>query len=318
MIVAMEKDHVQVVSMSDDERKKGKYSPLTLQKALEAMNQDGLVVLKNVVDTDHIATINERMCLDAEKKRVDPSQTFNHGVKSNFLQRPPVTESSYLFEDVYFNPFLLQLANAYLGHTPIWNWLTSNVALSNTSGLRQPAHKDCAFAHPQYPYYFIANIPLCDFTVETGSTEFWLGSHAHASFREQVIATTPEQIVEYGRLGEPLPAITDEAKEARRAIRPPIQPECGPGDIMIRDLRLWHAGMPNESDKHRIMLGLGYQSPHYPNYSQRCHLPLSQQDFFMRSSAGGTVEVRANFYEDGEFDRLTKDTWFQLRPDYLA
>lgn len=125
--------------------------------------------------------------------------------------------------------------------------------------MRQPVHKDCTFAHPQYPYYFIANIPLCDFTTETGATEFWLGSHAHASFREQVIATTPEQIVEYGRLGEPLPAITEEAKEARRAIRPPIQPECAPGDIMIRDLRLWHAGMPNESDKHRIMLGLGYQ-----------------------------------------------------------
>lgn len=28
---------------------------------------------------------------------------------------------------------------------------------------------------------------------------------------------------------------------------------------MIRDLRLWHAGMPNETDSHRIMLGLGYQ-----------------------------------------------------------
>jgi hypothetical protein len=28
---------------------------------------------------------------------------------------------------------------------------------------------------------------------------------------------------------------------------------------MLRDLRTWHAGMPNESDNYRIMLALGYQ-----------------------------------------------------------
>ena len=125
--------------------------------------------------------------------------------------------------------------------------------------MRQPPHKDCAFAHPQYPYYFIANIPLCDFTIDNGATEFWLGSHAQASYREQIIATEPAQVADYGRLGDPLPAITGEAKDARRAIRPPIQPPCSPGDIMIRDLRLWHAGMPNGTDTHRIMIGLGYQ-----------------------------------------------------------
>lgn len=231
------------------------------------------------------------------------------------------------------------LLNRYLGHTPIWTWLTSNVALSHTSGMRQPPHKDCAFAHPQYPYYFIANIPLCEFTIDNGATEFWLGSHAQASYREQIIATEPAQIAEYGRLGEPLPAITEEAKEARRAVRPPIQPPCSPGDIMIRDLRLWHAGMPNGTETHRIMIGLGYQvlvlstfscfgrrtcadektwyqSPFYPNSRMRCHLPVSQRDFFKRS-AKDMVEVRADFYEDDEFETLTKDTHFELRPDYL-
>ncbi|KIW78222.1 hypothetical protein Z517_08055 [Fonsecaea pedrosoi CBS 271.37] len=317
MIATLQKDEVQVVTLSPDERRNGKYARATLQRALEAMHQDGLVVLKGVIDPAHIAAVNEKMCEDADRKRADPDQLYNHCVKSNFLQRPPVKDSSYLFDDVYFNPFLLQLANAYLGHKPIWNWLTSNVALSDTSGMRQPAHKDCSFAHPQYPYYFIANIPLCDFTVENGATEFWLGSHAHATSHEQIIATKPEEVVEYGRLGEPLPAITEEAKEARMAIRPPLQPECSAGDIMIRDLRLWHAGMPNGTDRHRIMIGLGYQSPHYPNYTMRCHLPLSQQNFFMKAGGHDMVEVRANFYEDGDFEKVTKDTHFELRPDYL-
>ncbi|KAI1609984.1 phytanoyl-dioxygenase family protein [Exophiala viscosa] len=299
-------DDVQSVPVSDDEHHQGKYSPLSLQKALEALHKDGLVLLKGVIDVKHIQALNDKMCADAELRRTDPNQVYNHGVKY----------ASYLFEDVYFNPFLLQVANAYLGHRPIWNWLTSNTALSHTSGLRQPPHKDCAFAHPQYPYYFIANIPLCEFSIDNGTTEFWLGSHAHASWREQVIATDPEQVVEYGRLGEPLPRINEEAKEARRRVRPPVQPACCPGDIMIRDLRLWHAGMPNGTDTHRIMIGLGYQSPVYPNHSMRCHLPASQKRFFSGSTSD-MVEVRASFYDDEEFQKLTKDAIFELRPDYL-
>ncbi|KAJ5924126.1 hypothetical protein N7466_008313 [Penicillium verhagenii] len=247
------------VILTDEERRYGKYSDLSIQRALEAMHQDGLVVLKGVVDIDHIEALNRQMSADAEKKRDDPNQVYNHSVKSNFLQRPPVTDPSLLYEDIYYNPFVLQLANAYLGHKPIWNWLTANTALANTGGMRQAVHKDNAFIHPQYPYYFIANIPLCSTSVENGATEFWLGSHAHTSNHDQKIATKPEEITAHYRLGEPLPAVTQEAQELRRAIRPPIQATCSAGDIMIRDIRLWHAGMPNETDTHRIMLGLGYQ-----------------------------------------------------------
>ncbi|KAJ5094773.1 hypothetical protein N7456_010634 [Penicillium angulare] len=100
------------VEMSDEERRNGKYSDLSLSKALEGMHQDGLVVLKGVVDLNHIAALNRQMSADAEKKRDDPTQTYNHSVKSNFLQRPPVAKSDLLYDDIYYNPFVLQLANA--------------------------------------------------------------------------------------------------------------------------------------------------------------------------------------------------------------
>ena len=54
-------------------------------------------------------------------------------------------------------------------------------------------------------------------------------------------------------------ALRPEIVEARREIRPPMQPTVKKGDIVIRDLRLWHAGMPNETDKERIMIAIGYQ-----------------------------------------------------------
>ena len=204
---------------------------------------------------------------------------------------------------------------SYLGHKPIWNWLTANTAIANTPGLRQPAHKDSSFAHPRYPYYFIANVPLVDFTTQNGATEFWLGSHAATSVDDQALATDPAKLSRYFKLGERTPWITDAAQEARRVSCAPLQPEVSRGDVMIRDLRLWHAGMPNRSGEHRIMLGLGYQSPSHPNFTMRAHLPASQQAFFL-GHAQDKVEVRANFYGAEEFAKTTADEFFDLRPTY--
>lgn len=112
----------------------------------------------------------------------------------------------------------------------------------------------------QCPFFVIANIPLCPFNATTGSTEFWLGSHASTTGHEQVI-TTPESSLANAklRIGDPITYVLPEVMEKRRLVRPPIQPSCEPGDIMLRDVRTWHAGMPNESENYRIMLALGYQ-----------------------------------------------------------
>lgn len=149
---------------------------------------------------------------------------------------------------------------SYLGSKPILNWMTSNNALANTGGMRQPVHKDNGYIHPQFPFYFIANIPLVDFSVANGSTEFWLGSHAHTDENDQRVAENDADRDAYPNSGptDPIPPVKLDVLEARRQIRPPIQPICNKGDIMIRDLRTWHAGMPNTSDEHRIMLALGY------------------------------------------------------------
>lgn len=314
---AQTKDCPHAIVHDKNERSRGLYSPETLGKVLGALHQDGLVLLKNVIDIDHVDAINSSMCAEVDRITADPTQGYNHGVKSNFLQRPPVGNSDLLYEDVYFNSFLLQVANAYLGHKPIFNWITSNNALANTGGMRQPVHKDNAYPHPQFPYYFIANIPLCDFGIENGATEFWLGSHAHTSEHDQVHVVDEKELeaYPYSKIGWPIPPVTDEAREARRQVRSPIQPECCKGDIMIRDIRTWHAGMPNTSDQHRIMIGLGYMSPHYPNFLQRCHLPESQRAFWLSSSQ---VELRANFWEDEEFKNIKKDSEFLVRPTYLC
>lgn len=145
-----------------------------------------------------------------------------------------------------------------------------SIRTSRSSILRYLLQQLCFFPLPSFsrtnkhqlkcPFFVIANVPLCPFNATTGSTEFWLGSHASTSGKDQVIAT-PETTLANAtlRVGDPVTYVLPEVVEMRRQIRPPIQPVCEKGDIMLRDLRTWHAGMPNESDQYRIMLALGYQ-----------------------------------------------------------
>lgn len=59
------------------------------------------------------------------------------------------------------------------------------------------------------------------------------------------------------------------------------------------------------------------QSPFHPNYKQRLHLPISLQECLL-GQAKNLVEVRANFYEDEEFEKSTADTFFDISPQYGA
>jgi len=215
--------------------------------------------------------------------------------------------------DPHFWMSLTTTSSRYLGSKPSWGFVTGNNALPKTNGLRQPVHKDITFFHPQCPFYVIANVPLCNFNPSTGSTEFWLGSHAHTSGDDQVLATPDSKLANAKlRVGEPTCNVKSDIVEQRLKIRPPIQPICEKGDIMLRDLRTWHAGMPNESDHYRIMLALGYQAQWYPNHTLRAKLPLSQGNFFFKHG-GQPIEVRADLLPDeADFGKL--NDIFDFRP----
>ncbi|KAJ9255534.1 hypothetical protein DTO207G8_2924 [Paecilomyces variotii] len=277
------------IPLSEAEKAKGKYSVATLRQILERFNDDGFLVLEDVVDVAHVEKINKYMQDDTDNvlREVYGSKAyFNHGVRSNILHCAPL-KPEYIFEDVYMNPFVIQVMNAYLGARPRWNFITGNNALGNTKGLRQPVHKDIRWSgHPTAPFYAIANVPLTDFSPENGSTEFWLGTHKITTTADQ--QTTPE--------GAMTCNVKIEKLEERRKVRPPVQVHAKKGSITLRDLRLWHAGMPNPSDEHRIMMALGYQARWYPNYTQRLKLPESMMNFFHHDD----IEIMANFVSDEE------------------
>ena len=83
-----------------------------------------------------------------------------------------------------------------------------------------------------------------------GSTEMWPGTHSQLS----IAGPKPEL------------RFTTEVLHARRAAVPPVQVVIPKGGMMVRDVRVWHRGMPNLSNPPapRHMLGVGYNAASDP------------------------------------------------------
>ena len=93
-------------------------------------------------------------------------------------------------------------------------------------------------------------------TPENGSTELWLGTHSISS-----------KDCQEGDHGERASGrIKTDMLEERRQVKPPCQPVVKKGSIVVRDLRLWHAGMPNfKKDEIRVMLAMIHFAGWYRN-----------------------------------------------------
>ena len=52
------------------------------------------------------------------------------------------------------------------------------------------------------------------------------------------------------------PRVPEALESLRAKVEPSIQPDACVGDVLIRDIRLWHRGVPNPSDRPRHMIAL--------------------------------------------------------------
>jgi hypothetical protein len=83
-------DAARSIFATPTELKASKYSIPNIQAALEALHQDGFVVLKSVVDVAHVQNLNAFMSKEAEDLVKNNSKPFNQGVKCKYsLNRKP-------------------------------------------------------------------------------------------------------------------------------------------------------------------------------------------------------------------------------------
>ncbi|EEU39363.1 uncharacterized protein NECHADRAFT_94287 [Fusarium vanettenii 77-13-4] len=198
-----------------------------LEKAVRHMHRDGLVVVEDVVPHEHLDLLNKKMVEDA----------------NTLLARDPIAT---------------QITTAVMGPRPKWTFCSANSAMATAPGgspQRQPVHSDADFAHPDHPFALVVNVPLVTATPENGSTEIWLGTHSSFGLDAQEGAHGDRAS---GRIREDL-------LRQREKLSPPLQPVIKKGSIIIRDLRLWHAGMPNTTQETRVMLAMIHFAPWFRN-----------------------------------------------------
>ena len=228
------------IDVSSNEVTAGALRPETCAAALKSLESDGFVVLKDIVDRDHLLQIQERMLADIPLILERTDAPFNW-ITGNLQQTAPPFPP-YLFRDILVNDLTIQVTKAAFGRHQFCDMFTGNTSMPSEQ--RQPVHFDFgplwpgrAFNHPAHG--FIINIPVVNMSAENGAVELWPKSH---------LVRIP-----YGNEGITL---TDEMLAEQRRIASPIQPTVPLGGVLIRDSRLWHAGMPNRTDTPRPMLAL--------------------------------------------------------------
>jgi len=283
-----------VLDITPDEVHSGRLAPGHLAEAASALREDGIVVLNGVIAPDHVAALREKMLADlpAYLARTDAPFNFNTG---NVQQEPPPF-APYLFKDVLLNDVVIAVTHALLGDGLHNGFYSGNTAVAG-SGQRQPVHADSgqlwphlAAAHP--PYGLVVNVPVVDISPENGSTEVWPGTQADTTITVQQgdIKLSPEVV------------------EARRAVRPPLQPTVRAGGVVIRDLRLWHAGMPNLTDTPRPMIAMIHWVSWWPG--GRVKFPKSAEAFFQHP----VLRTDAEFVE-GPINYIAHGGAYDFRKD---
>lgn len=249
-------NEVLAIEVSDEEVVSQSPSAETVGAAVTILQRDGIVIIRKVVDVDALTTINDVLIKESVLLTTQPHVHFNNDKAARNISQPPPYKADLMFETIWANPFTAAISAAILGPNPRVHFANGNTALPNATG-RQTVHADLGSDHLRFPFGLVANFFLVDTNYENGSTEIWVGTHRDTSIKDHV--DSPDAV---GGIS----SIRPELLEARREVRPPVQPAIQKGDLVLRDLRLWHAGMPNKSDSPRVMLAFGlfpwwYQNP---------------------------------------------------------
>ncbi|KAK5674195.1 hypothetical protein LTS10_013032 [Elasticomyces elasticus] len=280
-----------IVKISEDERISGNMAIEHIAEAVIALHRDGFVVLENVVDQEHCDVLDKLMCEEAEKMAKDQKTIWNDNVhapkekRSGNMQHAPPLQPELMYEDIWANKLTATVVAAILGPNPRCNFADGNTALGAGYGGRQIVHADMAYNFPQMPCTITANYYLKDASPANGSTELWLGSSRDTTFRDHKacrelgpgddpympkkisLHTEDDNYAMEANFG-----VREECLAARRKFAPPVQPSVKGGSVMLRDLRLWHAGIANPSNKTRIMLNF-IHTPWWYECPTRVNLP---------------------------------------------
>lgn len=225
--------------LSEEEIELGTMSSENLALALRTLRDVGYVVLEDVVPLEWVERAHK--ACDAELERyVAEGEGGEHLTKrwGHVSMLAPMV-SPYTDPVCVENPFAMQIMEAAMGKDIYCAFYNTNTAWPGST--YQPLHRDIQHLFPDYPYplpvsMVVVNFPMVDFNEANGSTEVYPGTHL-------VTDVDPE----------------DRQKLLERAaLLPSARTNITAGSLVVRDMRMWHRGMPNPSDTVRTMLAIVY------------------------------------------------------------
>jgi ectoine hydroxylase-related dioxygenase (phytanoyl-CoA dioxygenase family) len=203
----------------------------TLKAAVEAIHKDGYVVLSGVVDL----TVLDAMTPKLNEDTAELLRRGDTGILPGHLSQSMPRSKEHIYSNVVTNPLVIQVTARMLGDGVHNHFYNGNTNMPGSQ--MQPLHRDAPHLWPDpiHPVMSIViNISPVDVDESNGATELWPGTH-------KIIGST---------------RVTGAAEEERRAIVPPVRAVTRKGDVVLRDPRLWHRGVPNPSAAARHMIAM--------------------------------------------------------------
>lgn len=242
------------IQLTDAEQAEGKMGAAHLDLANRLLREVGAVILEGAVP---LAIVKEAQRAYSDAIRQGRTRKIRHAMEMPFLHHQFIA-----------NLFALQVIESAMGKKVALFRCGIHDVPPDIDGnqVEKAPHRDGNHLFPELPCVLpvsgiYVNIPFVDFLEENGATKIWPGSH--------LIMDSPPSDVRY--LGE------------RSKHLPALQAVMPMGSLMLRDMRLWHVGMPNRTDTHRPMLDIGYTRV-FPHASERLRVPQEIKQHWSESA----------------------------------
>jgi hypothetical protein len=268
------------IDVTGQELASGRMRPEHSEAACAAMRRDGVVILGGVVEREHLDALRERMMADLEVVLMRPDRPDNF--RPGNVQQDPPPFPPYLFEDVLANPMAIAVSRALLGPGVRNDFYSGNTNLPGSQV--QPVHVDEGqlWADMEVPHPcsgVVVQLCLVDTDERNGAIELWPGTHRDTTMHR----------------GLDTLRVPADRLEARRAVGPPVRGRTRLGDVLLRDVRIWHRGMPNHSDQPRHMLAMF----HRPGWFQR--MPVAFRRDAEPFVTGLPLPTSATFHDEVDY-----------------
>lgn len=205
-----------------------------LTEAAAALAEDGYVVLGGVVAPSTLDAIKPKLEEDtAELRR--RGRWGGAGHRPGHLQQAMPRNRANIYADIVTNPLIIQVTAAVLGEGLHNHFYNGNTNLPGSQP--QPLHRDSGHLWPDVIHpttSIVINISPVSVDETNGATEIWPGSHL-----------LPGPVL-----------IAERDEDERRELAPPVHANTQKGDAVLRDIRLWHRGVPNHGTEPRHMIGM--------------------------------------------------------------